>query len=56
VLTNKINQLGLKVDQYVSSHHARVLNQAEIDKALMINRPSKEALLKRLFADNTDLN
>jgi len=56
VLTNKINQLGLEVDQYVSSHHARVLNQAEIDKALMINRPAKEALLKRLFADNTDLN
>ncbi|TQV89548.1 MBL fold metallo-hydrolase [Aliikangiella coralliicola] len=49
VLTNKLNQLELEVDQYVSSHHARILNQDEIDEALKISRPSKETLLKRLF-------
>ena len=49
VLMKKISQLELEVDQYVSSHHARILNQAEIDKALTISRPSKETLLKRLF-------
>jgi glyoxylase-like metal-dependent hydrolase (beta-lactamase superfamily II) len=54
VLVNKINQLDLKVDQYVSSHHARVLNQAEIDKALVLSRPSKDQLIKRLFSGNTE--
>ncbi|WP_085300559.1 MBL fold metallo-hydrolase [Cognaticolwellia mytili] len=54
VLVNKINQLDIKVDQYVSSHHARVLNQAEIDKALVLSRPSKDQLIKRLFSGNTE--
>lgn len=53
VLTNKVNQLALEVEQYVSSHHARVLKQAEIDKALTLARPSKEILLKRLFSKNS---
>jgi len=54
VLTNKLKKLGLKVDQYVSSHHARILNQAEIDKAQKVSRPSKEVLLKRLFSNHID--
>jgi len=48
-LTNKTKQLGLEVKQYLSSHHKRILSQTEIDEALMIKRPSKEQLLKRLF-------
>jgi glyoxylase-like metal-dependent hydrolase (beta-lactamase superfamily II) len=51
-LTHKINQLGLEVEQYLSSHHGRILSQAEIDKALTISRPSKKELLKRLFPVN----
>ena len=47
-------QLGLQVDQYVSSHHARILSQAEIDSALAITRPSKETVLKRLFSGHSD--
>ncbi|PHS18951.1 MAG: hypothetical protein COA86_07235 [Kangiella sp.] len=54
VLTNKLKQLGLEVDQYVSSHHARILNQTEIELALSVNRPSKKTLLKRLFSYHTD--
>jgi glyoxylase-like metal-dependent hydrolase (beta-lactamase superfamily II) len=50
LLTNKLKQLGLEVDQYLSSHHARVLNQAEIDRAMKVSVPSKETLLNRLFA------
>ncbi len=50
-LTDKINHLGLEVNQYVSSHHGRILNQAEIDQALMLNRPGKDELIKRLFSD-----
>lgn len=52
VLTNQITKLGLEVNQYVSSHHARVLSQSEIDQALNIKRPSRNALLKRLFSSN----
>jgi glyoxylase-like metal-dependent hydrolase (beta-lactamase superfamily II) len=55
VLTNKIKELGLEVDQYVSSHHARILNQAEIDKAMTLGRYTKEDLLKRLFYHNSTL-
>jgi glyoxylase-like metal-dependent hydrolase (beta-lactamase superfamily II) len=54
-LTNKIKRLGLEVDQYVSSHHARILNQAEIDKAMTLGRYSKEDLLNRLFYHNSIL-
>jgi len=56
VLINKINQLGLEVEQYVSSHHARVLTQADIDKAIKLSRPSKVQLTKRLFAQHVNLN
>lgn len=52
-LTNKIKQLGLEVKQYLSSHHHRVLSQAEVDKALMIETASKGELLKRLFPHKT---
>ena len=55
-LTNKINKLGLEVEQYVSSHHGRILSQVEIDKAQSISRPSKEELVNRLFSHNTELN
>lgn len=54
VLLNKINKMGLEVEQYVSSHHARILSQAEIDKALLVSRPSREILLKRLFSYHTE--
>lgn len=50
VLLNKVKQLDLEVEQYVSSHHKRILNQTEIDEALTISRPSKETLFKRLFS------
>lgn len=53
VLLKKTNQLGLEVEQYVSSHHARILSQAEIDNALLVSRPSREILLKRLFSNHT---
>ena len=49
VLTNKIDQLGLEVDKYLSSHHARILNQAEINRALDIVRPTNDEIIKRLF-------
>jgi len=56
VLTNKISEMELEVDQYLSTHHGRILKQAEIDEAKLIYRPSKEELVKRLFTLNTDLN
>jgi len=56
VLTNKIKQLDLEVEQYLSSHHNRILSHTEVEEALMIKRPSKGQLLKRLFSHNTDLN
>lgn len=54
VLINKVEQLELEVEQYVSSHHARILSQSEIDEALMLSRPSKDTLLKRLFLNHID--
>lgn len=37
-LTDKVSQLGIKVEKYVSSHHYRILTQTEIDEALKIKR------------------
>lgn len=56
LLTQKVKQLGLKVDQYISSHHARVLSQTEIDEALKIKRPTTSTLIKRLFSNNIKEN
>jgi glyoxylase-like metal-dependent hydrolase (beta-lactamase superfamily II) len=56
VLTDATNQLDLEVEQYLSTHHGRILNQVDIDKALTLSRPSKEELIQRLFFDNTELN
>lgn len=53
LLNDAITQLNIEVEQYLSTHHGRILNQAEIDKALMLIRPSKEEIVKRLFSDNT---
>ncbi|MCO7224390.1 MBL fold metallo-hydrolase [Pleionea sp. CnH1-48] len=51
VLEDRINQLGLDVEHYVSSHHARILSRADIQEALKVSRPSRETLLRRLFSD-----
>ncbi len=51
VLTAKVRELGLEVEQYVSSHHARILSQAEIDTALQIKVPAREVVLQRLFGE-----
>ena len=48
-LNNKLQELSFTVDKYVSSHHGRVLNQADIDQALKVALPSKALLNKRLF-------
>lgn len=50
VLTKKMNELGLDVEQYVSSHHGRILSQEDIDKALTMGCPAKETLTNRLFS------
>ena len=55
-LTGAINKLNIEVKQYLSTHHGRILNQAEIDKALTLSRPSKEELIQRLLFDYTGLN
>ena len=49
ILTSKLKEMNLPVDQYVSSHHARILSQSEIDRALGVACPSKEELTRRLF-------
>ena len=54
VLTNEIDRLELEVEQYVSSHHARILDQTEIDRALTMSRPSRGELMKRLFAQDLE--
>ncbi|MCC2616819.1 MBL fold metallo-hydrolase [Aestuariibacter halophilus] len=51
-LNDKVTALALDVEQYVSSHHARVLSQQEIDQALSIIVPKKQELLMRLFAEH----
>lgn len=50
VLMSKLNQLGLKVEQYLSSHHKRILTQSDIEQALQLPRPTFEVLRSRLFA------
>jgi glyoxylase-like metal-dependent hydrolase (beta-lactamase superfamily II) len=49
VLTDAINKLDLEVDQYLSTHHGRILHQGEIDKALKLSRPSKRAYSTIVF-------
>ncbi|TMP37430.1 MBL fold metallo-hydrolase [Pseudoalteromonas rubra] len=49
-LVDRLTQQGIKVAQYVSSHHGRVLTQADIDRAMAMPRTAREVLLKRLFA------
>jgi glyoxylase-like metal-dependent hydrolase (beta-lactamase superfamily II) len=48
-LTNKLKQLNLPVQHYVSSHHGRVLSQKDINKALSISNTTQEELTTRLF-------
>lgn len=48
-LTNKLKQLNLPVEHYVSSHHGRVLSQKDINKALSISNTTQEELTTRLF-------
>ncbi|MBD1580684.1 hypothetical protein [Pseudoalteromonas sp. S16_S37] len=52
VLMDKMAELGIEVEQLVSSHHYRVSNKADIEQAKGIKLQSKELLLKRLFATN----
>ncbi|MCW9017071.1 MAG: hypothetical protein OQJ89_08915, partial [Kangiellaceae bacterium] len=54
-LTNKVKQLGLSIEQYVSSHHARVLSQTDIDKALNLNCPSEQVLKTRLYGHSKNI-
>ena len=48
-LTDKIQAMGLEVNHYVSSHHARVLSQADIDKAMTLTCPTSNELRERLL-------
>lgn len=50
-LDNKVKQLGLEVEQYVSSHHARVLTQEEVNQALTLGCPDSSELKQRLFSE-----
>lgn len=43
-LHEKINQLNLDVEQFVSSHHKRVLSKTEIKQALSISCPASQQL------------
>jgi len=49
ILADKVKELELDIEQYVSSHHVRVLNQTEIDEARTLSCPSQKELKKRLF-------
>ena len=49
ILTEKVGQMGLEVAQYVSSHHGRILNQAEIDQANNMSCVAVDKLQQRLF-------
>lgn len=48
-LVDRLTQQGITVAQYVSSHHGRVLTQADIDRAIAMPRTERAVLLKRLF-------
>jgi hypothetical protein len=54
VLIDHTRKLKLEGNQYVSSHHARLLNQKDIDKARAIARPNKTQLMQRLFSQKRD--
>ncbi len=45
----QLQELNLAVEQYVSSHHARILGQQDIDNALKVKLPSDETIIDRLF-------
>ncbi|MCF6437196.1 MBL fold metallo-hydrolase [Pseudoalteromonas sp. MMG022] len=49
ILMNKVDALGIKVEQFVSSHHARVLFASEIKHARSVPLVSKQTLLERVF-------
>ena len=48
--TQRLEKLGLDVNKYVSSHHARILSQKDIDEALKISLPKDETIIERLFS------
>ena len=50
ILVDKVNEMDLEVEQYLSSHHGRVLNQKDIDKALTMGCPDGDAITKKLFS------
>ena len=47
--TKKLQELNITANQYVSSHHGRVLSHEDIVQASMTKLPSTDVLLKRLF-------
>ncbi|OHU90545.1 MULTISPECIES: MBL fold metallo-hydrolase [Pseudoalteromonas] len=49
ILMNKVDALGIEVEQFVSSHHARVLFASEIKQAQSVPLVSKQTLLERVF-------
>lgn len=51
-LNQKLHELGLSVEQYVSSHHKRILAQSEIEHALTLSCPNKGQLKKLLFSSD----
>ncbi|WP_125779445.1 MBL fold metallo-hydrolase [Pseudoalteromonas rubra] len=48
-LVERLNEQGIKVAQYVSSHHGKVLTQADIERAMAMPRTERPVLLQRLF-------
>ncbi|WP_448547637.1 MBL fold metallo-hydrolase [Thalassotalea fusca] len=48
-LNARINELDLTVEHYVSSHHRRILTQADIDHALSMSCPTSQEHKQRLF-------
>ncbi len=49
LLHDKVQELGIDVNQYLSSHHARILQSSEIKQALQTPLPAADELLSRLF-------
>ncbi|KZN54498.1 hypothetical protein N474_01905 [Pseudoalteromonas luteoviolacea CPMOR-2] len=49
-LNKKMLHLGLDIEQYVSSHHGRVLSKAEFNQSLQLFCPDNKELKRRLFA------
>ncbi|CAM4045702.1 MBL fold metallo-hydrolase [Pseudoalteromonas byunsanensis] len=50
VLMDKVDALGIEVEQFVSSHHARVLFATEIKQARLIPLTDKQTLMERVFS------